>query len=195
MTPLAVLDACVLFRIVATDFLLCVARTGVYVPLWSDAIHAEWMTNLGRKRMVPEDRLAWRHARMRAAFPEATVSPDLADLVEATSACLTDAERKDAHVIATALAAGADILVTDNVRDMAAVLVRLRRGPRLLTPDQFVAELYETDRDAVITGARLHRTSMTRPPYDPAAYLALLAGPRAGLPQTASRLAANPGAL
>jgi hypothetical protein len=188
---LAVLDACILFRIVTTNFLLSIAEADAFQPIWSDKIHAEWVVNLHQKRGLADDRLAWRRSEMERAFPGANTACDLAELADVLLVCVSDAERKDAHVIATALTAGADVIITDNIRDMSAVVLRLRQGVRLLTADQFAVELYLGTQSAVIAGARRHRGSMRNPPYDAAAYIALLAGPSANLPRTASLLARN----
>jgi hypothetical protein len=49
----ATLDACVLFQGRLTDLLLNLAEAGVFEPVWSNAIHAEWMKNLNVRFGIP----------------------------------------------------------------------------------------------------------------------------------------------
>lgn len=186
----AVPGACVLFRGTLTDFLLNLAEQGASGPAWSNAIHAEWARNLHAKLGIPEADLAYRRREMERAFPGANC-PAGDDLVaEVARACAGRAEAKDAHVVATAAAAGASHIVTDNTRDFPAAPVA-RYGIAVLTPDDFCATLLARDAGRVVAGARAHRLSLRRPAYAPGDYLALLAGPKAGLRRTAAALAAH----
>jgi predicted nucleic acid-binding protein len=207
MAKQAVLDACVLFRGMLTDFLLCLAEAGNFDPVWSDEIHVEWMRSLHERRHISHGQITYRRSEMERAFPAANVSPGPDMILRIMALCEQQAEQKDAHVIAAALAAGADIVVTDNTRDMTSVVPRLTVdfhdhlrdmtsvAPRLpstlniLTPDEFVAELYGSDPAAVIVGTRTHRRSLNFPAYDPANYLALLSGHRVSLPKSSALLA------
>ena len=48
-TPLgivAVLDACVLYPASLRDMFVTLAVNGLYLPKWTDTIHAEWIENL-----------------------------------------------------------------------------------------------------------------------------------------------------
>jgi len=188
MADQAVLDACVLFRGMLTDFLLCLAEAGSFDPVWSDEIHVEWMRSLHERRHVSYGQITYRRAEMERAFPAANVplSPDI--ILSILASCEQQAEREDAHVIAAALTAGAAIVVTDNVRDMAGVVPRLLSRLRILTPDHFATELYRSNRATVIAGARTHRRSLNYPAYGPESYLALLSGDRVSLPMTSALL-------
>ena len=189
MAKQAVLDACVLFRGMLTDFLLCLAEAGNFDPVWSDAIHVEWMRSLHERRHISNSQITYRRSEMERAFPAANVSPGPDKILEILEACEQQAERDDAHVIAAALVAGAEIVVTDNVRDMASVVPRLSSTLKILTPDEFVVELYGNDPATVVAGARTHRRSLNFPAYGPADYLALLSGDRVGLPKSSALLA------
>ena len=188
---LAVLDACVLFPALPTDLLLCLAEAECFDPVWSDDIHAEWTRNLLARPGMSIDKVSYRRSRMERAFPAANVPASAKLLAGVLASCRTDDERKDAHVIATALAAGADTIVTDNLSDLLPVLPRLTSVVRALTPDAFCAELFQRHRARFVMGARTHRASMTRPPFDPDAYLNLLVEDRFGLQQTAALLASE----
>jgi hypothetical protein len=180
----AVLDACVLYQGVSTNFLLCLADAGLFDPVWSKRIHEEWSRALAKR--LPPDKIAYRMAEMDRAFPGALCQPDRTLLTEILSLCRTDRERKDAHVAATAGAAGARRIVTHNARDFGFIL-RDCSGLAAIDPDGSCSELLETDRQAFLAGGKAHRESMQRYPLTQADYPGFLAA-RAGIPATARAL-------
>lgn len=185
----AVIDACVLFKGKVTDFLLRLAQAGAFEPVWSLIIHDEWMRNLHARMQIPMDRLEYRRSEMDRAFPGAVCAPEPSVLMAVEQMCVTARERKDAHVVATAVAAHATVIVTENLQDFRlSVLARYRL--KKLSADAFCMSLFAARPMDVIGGARAHRLSMSRPAYDTTAYLAFLAG-KAELPMTASALAAH----
>jgi hypothetical protein len=184
----AVLDACVLFQGGPTNLLLCLAEHGAFDPVWSDEIHEEWTRNLRGGGRIPWDRIIYRRRQMDAAFPAASCAapPDL--IARIRGMCDTDAGRKDAHVIATAVAAEATIIVTENISDFPRHVLD-RFGMSAARIDDFCVRLYGTDRHAFLPGARAHRESMKRPAFAPADYVALLARETFRMPRTAAALA------
>jgi|SRR5579859_3065280 len=183
----AVLDACILFQGKLTNFLLHLAEHGVFDSVWSTAIHEEWARNLLRVMDIPPEKLAYRRKMMEAAFPAAdcTPSPDL--IVSVETLCRTAAQRKDAHVVATAIAAEASVIVTENRGDFPDDILT-RHGLRASSADDFCAELYRRDSAIMLAGVRAHRASLQRPAYDPDQYIDFLADPKFGLVQTAALL-------
>src|SRR5262245_22903376 len=76
----------------------------------------------------------------------------------------------DVHIIATAVAAQANSIVTYNALHFPdQVLVPL--GLRTETPDELCARLFTENQIDVIEGARMHRASLKRPAYDAGSYL------------------------
>lgn len=184
----AVLDACVLFRGRLADFLLRLAAAGLFDPAWSAAIEAEWRGALQRRRGIPPAVLAVRQAALAAAFPAADCQPDPASLALALGLCRSAAQRKDAHVVAVALAAEAGWIVTDNVADFP----RRRLAPlglQALRPDAFCGLLIARDPALVLAAAAAHRAGLPPGP----GYAGRLAERRMGLPETARWLATQPG--
>jgi predicted nucleic acid-binding protein len=161
----AVLDACVLFRFGVRDFLLWVAEAGAFSPVWSNVIHDEWIENRHAKFDDPKSRLNYARSEMEKAFPGANFDPDPETL---TTLKLPD--MSDVHVVATAVAAKANSIVTYNKSDFPKPIVR-PLGIRIETPDIFCAWLIDEARVLVIEGARLHRASLKKPPYDSRSYL------------------------
>jgi hypothetical protein len=157
----AVPDACVLYKGVLTNFLLCLADAGLFDPVWSKRIHEEWCRALAKR--LPPDKITYRLAEMDRAFPGALCPPDRTLLAEILSLCRTDRQRKDAHVAATTGAAGAHRVVTHNARDFGFIL-RDCSGLAAIDPDGSCSELLETDRQAFLAGGKAHRESMQRYP-------------------------------
>lgn len=184
---IAVLDACILFRGKLTDFLLCLAEQEVFDPIWSDAIHDEWTRNLHARHCIPLEKLGYRRSEMERAFPAANCQADPHVLSDITAQCRNESERKDAHVVATAVAARATVIVTDNLPDFPTAILD-RYGLAKMKPDKFSQEQFHGHSSLVIAAARTHRESMTRPPYSQGAYLDLLGGPKLGLPGLAGLL-------
>jgi hypothetical protein len=130
----AFLDACALFPPLSRGLLLSAAAEGLYEPAWSAGVIDEWAW-ANRRDHGPDGEAAVRAeaAAMAARWPraEAAAEPD---------AALSLPDAGDVHVLSAALAAGADLLVTYNLRDFPA---RKLRGLGLapIHPDAFLWEL------------------------------------------------------
>ncbi len=170
----AVLDACVLFKGQVTDFLLTLAEFGLFEPIWSDEIHAEWTRNLHTGMNIPVSKIEYRKNEMDRAFPLAKYPADPDVLAAIMAKCSTKSQRKDAHVIGTAVAAEATLIVTDNSPDFPMHILD-GYGMRKLSPDSFCIELFGLFPEDIIAGARHHRASLRRTSPDVNAYLANLA--------------------
>jgi predicted nucleic acid-binding protein len=184
---IATLDACVLFQGRLTDLLLNLAEAGGFEPVWSDAIHEEWMRNLSVRFGIPADRIAYRRGEMERAFPAANVSATPALISSIQALCKTAAQRKDAHVMATAISAKADVIVTHNIKDFAtAALAKFEVSK--VRPDGFCVQLLEAQTEKVLSGVRAHRASLKRAEFSPAGYLEYLAHEKSGVPKFALAL-------
>jgi predicted nucleic acid-binding protein len=111
MTYVATLDADVLHPQIAADVLLRLSERGLFRPVWSNEILRELLDSLV-ERGLDRDRIERRIAMMQDAFPEALVD-DISPFM-ATVPAGVDAD--DRHVVAAALAAKADAIVTNNLR-------------------------------------------------------------------------------
>lgn len=143
--PIAVLDANVLYPARLRDLFIRLAIAGLYQARWSDQILEECFNHIVSDRPeIPTVRLERTRALMRAAVPDALVPHD-AGLVDKLD--LPDPD--DRHVLATAITAGADLIVTANLRDfppdvLAAhdieALSRDDLGYRIVTADPDAAD-------------------------------------------------------
>jgi PIN domain len=180
--PVAVLDACVLFQGRLTNLLLHLAEAKAFAPLWSDDIHVEWMRNLHSRVGIPIDKIEYRRGEMERAFPAANVAapPTLVATIRGVSK--TAAQRKDAHVVATAVIAEAAVIVTHNIRDFSPEVLG-RYGLARVRPGAFCVGLLAGHETQVLAGIRMHRANLRRTPMSPAQYIDHLAEDRLGMPR------------
>jgi predicted nucleic acid-binding protein len=106
----AFLDTCTLFGAYLCDTLLRLAEAEAFRPLWSPHVLAELDRNL-RERGLSGKQVARRISEMRRVFPDAEVTG-----YEPLIASMT-CDEKDRHVLAAAIRARAEVLVTFNLGD------------------------------------------------------------------------------
>ena len=134
----ALLDACVLYPTVLREILTGVARAGLYTPLWSDRILEEWARATVKLGPGAEDIARGEIAVLRAAFPAASVPPR-----PGLEARLHLPDPNDIHVLAAAIAGGADVIVTFNAQDFPRHALA-EEGLRRMDPDEFLRALHAT---------------------------------------------------
>ncbi len=107
-----ILDACVLANIAVCDvFLRLAEKPRLYLPRWSTEILNETRRVQSGKLNWPEELVnSWRQ-EVEASFPDASVD-DYAHLLEKV-----ENHKKDKHVLAAAIRAGASVIVTFNLKD------------------------------------------------------------------------------
>lgn len=110
MTFPALIDTCVLYPAYLCDTLLRLAEAEAYRPLWSADILAELRRNVVEAG-IPADRVDRRIGQMSHSFPDAMVT-GYDSLIDG----MTN-DPKDRHVLAAAVRANAEVIVTFNVRD------------------------------------------------------------------------------
>lgn len=131
----AVLDACVLYPTVLREILQGAGVAGLYQPVFSDRILREWVlatAKLGPQAPVIAEGEA---AALRAAFPRGLVAPH-PEIEER----LILPDPNDRHVLATAIAGGADAIVTFNAQDFPGHVLAAE-GLSRRDPDGFLWEL------------------------------------------------------
>ena len=180
---LGVLDANVLYPASLRDLLIQTAFDGLFQARWTIAIEEEWARNLLATRPDLGERIGRAQLAMRRALPDALISgyePLIADLA------LPDPD--DRHVLAAAIAAGADVIVTFNLRDFPAAVLAAR-GIEALSPDAFLRSFAMATSRRLLASARACFGRLNQPRVVVADYLAALR--RLGLHDTADFLAAN----
>lgn len=135
MPFVVVYDSCVLYPNTLRDLLVRIAISGLVQAKWTDRILDEVETALIKR--IPEitskqtDRL---RSRMIEAVPDCLVTgyEGLADGLELP-------DENDRHVIAAAKQAGAQVIVTNNLRDFPADQLR-RLNLEAKSPNEFVLD-------------------------------------------------------
>ncbi|MEV6321565.1 PIN domain-containing protein [Nocardia sp. NPDC051787] len=113
MAFVVVYDANVLYGNTLRDLLIRLARSGAVQAKWTDRILDEALSNLSAKRPdIPSEKLARLRTLMNAAIPDCQIY-GYEPLIEGLK--LPDPD--DRHVLAAAIAAGAQVIVTSNLAD------------------------------------------------------------------------------
>jgi predicted nucleic acid-binding protein len=154
------LDASVIIPAPLNDTLLSAAEAGLYRVFWSDAILQEVQRNLIGARLTTIEQAAKRLAAMRHAFPWSTVT-GYEDMIDQ----MTN-HPKDRHVVAAAVAAGATILVTSNLRDFPEQSLR-PFGIAANSPDDFLIALDNQDPVRMAAVVQRQASGLHRPPMTP----------------------------
>lgn len=143
--PVAVYDACVLYPFHLRNIPIQCAFDGLVEARWTDKIHDEWIRNLAANTPTTSiDRLEATRDRMKAVLPEADVA-GYADLIPSLS--LPDPN--DQHVLATAVAGKASIIVTWNLKDFPASGLA-PHDIEAVSPGDFLVSLHAAFPKAVI---------------------------------------------
>ena len=178
--PTVVLDANVLYPFRKRDVLLRFAHAGLFRARWTDRILGEWTDALLGAKPHLADSVRSQRAAMARAFPDALVTGH--ELLEGALA-LPDPD--DRHILAAAVLARAEIIVTDNLKDFPAAALE-PFGVEAMTADAFLARAHDLHPDAALAAMRSLRRGYRNPPYAPDELLGDLAAK--GLPELATRL-------
>jgi predicted nucleic acid-binding protein len=183
-TIAAVLDACVLYPARLRDLLLSLAAADLFRPIWSDMIHEEWISNVLTNRPdLTRHQLERTRDLMNRAFPNALVWG-----FEAIIPSLVLPDPDDRHVVASAIHARADLIVTINLSDFPAAAL-MSNGITAVHPDTFVDYLFELDEDKALAAIAKMRRRLQAPSMAPAEFIESIE--HIGMVLTASRLCNN----
>jgi predicted nucleic acid-binding protein len=150
------IDANVLYPTVMREIVLGVAGEGLFTPLWSARILEEWAR--AARKLGPEGEVQARAeiAQLRAAWPRAEVPP-----APGLEARLWLPDPADIHVLASAIAGSADLILTANARDFPRGLLA-EEGLARADPDQFLRGFLEGERAALARVVEAVRTEAER---------------------------------
>jgi predicted nucleic acid-binding protein len=136
MPTTVIYDANVLYPNTLRDLLIRVARAGLVHGRWTERILDEMSTALRRTRPdIDADKVGRLRALMTAAVRDCLVEgyDALVDTVDLP-------DKDDRHVVAAAITAGAQTIVTWNLRDFPTPTLA-PFGIEALTPDDFLFQL------------------------------------------------------
>ena len=180
-SPIALIDACVLYPAPLRDYFVRLAQARLFQARWTDAIHDEWTRNLIADRSdLSAERLARTRNLMNQAVRDCLVT-GYEHLIDTS----TFPDPDDRHVLAAAIHARANLIVTFNLSDFPPTILAAH-GTAAIHPDAFAVQLAAADETTVFQAAREQRATLKRPPKTPEEFVATL--DQQGLPQTAALL-------
>jgi predicted nucleic acid-binding protein len=180
MRFVVIYDACVLYPAPLRDLLLRLALTGLFAARWTSEIHHEWTRNVLARRPELADKLRRTVELMNSAVPDAVVTGH-----EPLINALTLPDPDDRHVLAAAIRAGAQLIVTFNLKDFPSAQLS-PFGVESVHPDTFITQQFDLHEGRIVSAARDHRRSLRSPPKSTVEYLDALAAQ--GLVVTVARL-------
>jgi predicted nucleic acid-binding protein len=114
-----VYDACILFPVALRDLFVRLGQTGLYSAKWTEQILEEWLQAVTRTYPDATVALAKQREQMRAAIRDVDVR-GYSQLIPAVPAL---PDPNDAHVVAAAMAAKAEVIVTFNLGHFPASIL------------------------------------------------------------------------
>lgn len=151
-----ILDACVLIPAAPRDTLLRAAAAGLYRLQWTEDILHEVEANLSENRMTDPEQARRVVQAMRSYFPEASVQ-GYQSLIRGMSI-----NQGDRHVLAAAIVAGAQTIVTSNLRHFPDDKLA-EYGIEAQSPDQFLTYQFDLDPSLMTRIVLLQAEALTKP--------------------------------
>jgi hypothetical protein len=140
-------------------------------------IHEEWISNLLQERTdLKRDQLDRTRDLMDEAVPDCLITG-----FEELIGGITLPDPNDRHVLAAAIKADCDAIITFNLKDFPEPILD-KYGIEAQHPDEFIWRQYDLKSAAVVIAAQRCRQRLKNPPKSAADYLAILE--RQGLPKT-----------
>jgi predicted nucleic acid-binding protein len=180
----AIYDANVLYPAPLRDLFMRLAHAGLVRARWTEAIHDEWMRSvLADNPSLSTDRLARTRSLMNEAVRDSLVT-NYEHLIE--TVFLPDPD--DRHVFAAAIHAGAEVIVTFNLKDFPASALAAH-NIEAQHPDEFLLALFDAVPGPICAAVKRQRENLRNPRNPPKSSEELLATFEGqGLVQTVARL-------
>jgi predicted nucleic acid-binding protein len=159
----AILDTNLLFSAPVRDFYLNIADLGIYRPKWSSKILEELIKSITSKRKdINVKKIDYVISQMNLAFPDAQIFnyQTLNDNIKLP-------DKNDHHVLAAAIYAKVDWIVTFNVKDFPYDSIR-KFNISVTHPDDFIVMLIEQYEKQIIIALNNKAKSLKNSPlsYD-----------------------------
>jgi len=175
------LDACVLYSAPLRDLLLRLALHQLFRAHWTNQIHDEWTENLLRNRpTIKREAIERTRQLMDSGVQDALIAG-----YEHRIETLQLPDPDDRHVLAAAIEAGAEGILTFNMQDFPEAVLAPHKL-QALHPDVYICQLLKYSTEEVIEAIKNLRSALRNPPKSAEEYLDALT--RAGLPDTAQAL-------
>lgn len=162
-------DACVLYQAPVRDLVIELGLADLFRAKWTDHIHDEWINSLMRNRPdIPKEKLE----RTRQLINE-SIEDCLVTGYESLAKTLILPDSNDCHVLAAAIKAHAQIIVTNNLKDFPKDYLE-SFGVEAQHPDTFFLNQSDLQQSAFLAAIKHIRLSLRRPPKTPEEYLDIL---------------------
>lgn len=162
-----ILDSCVLYPMYLRDTLLRAAEVGLYRVHWSQEILNGAVRNLVANGQISEQQANRLERQMKLAFPEAMV-----EVTERLIPCM-DNHPGDRHVLATALIAKAQVIVTENLKHFPTESLSQFRV-EAQSADRFLTYLYDLFPESMFEILQTQASVLKNPPMSVSDLLNLL---------------------
>lgn len=162
-------DSCVLYQAPVRDLVIELGIAELYRAKWTDRIHDEWINNLVRNRPdIPKEKLERTRELINEAIEDCLVTG-----YETLARELTLPDLNDCHVLAAAIKAQAQIIVTHNIKDFPIDYLN-SFGMEAQHPDTFFLNQSDLQQSAFLAAVKRIRHSLKRPTKTPNEYLDIL---------------------
>lgn len=156
--PRLFLDANILVDAQIRDVFLTIAEARLVDLRWSEDVLDETRRVLADRRGIDSARIDYLISKMAAAFPLSTVG-----VANITPLPVALPDTDDLHVLAAAVSAGCDLLVTNNLRDFPEEIVA-PLGLSVLNADAAIVLLAQSFPSHIPSIIRRLVTELRRPP-------------------------------
>ncbi|WP_170330844.1 RSP_2648 family PIN domain-containing protein [Ruegeria arenilitoris] len=139
----AVLDTCVIYPTVMREMLLGAAAIGHFTPIWSARILEEWAR--AARKLGPQGEA---QARAEIALAQSKWSDAERPAAPGIEQRLWLPDSADVHVLATAVSASADVIVTVNAKDFPRNILA-EEGLERIDPDALLHQFWIKDPQGI----------------------------------------------
>lgn len=154
-----VLDTNVIYPVLSRDILFWFAYYDLYTPKWSRNVFEEWKEVMVRKGVSEEEAIK-RIERANKAFPDALVLN-----YEGLIKQLELPDKKDCHVLAAAIKANANLIVTNNIKDFPKKYLQ-SFGLSAKTADDFLSDIINLHQQQAIVAFKEMVLHKKKPPLN-----------------------------
>ncbi|NJM53155.1 MAG: PIN domain-containing protein [Blastocatellia bacterium] len=158
-SPIIVLDACVLFPAPLRDFLMHLTLLDVFQARWTNEIHAEWIRNVLEMRPDLTEKQLNRTKELMNLHVRDCLVENYEHLIDKIS--LPD--ENDRHVLAAAIKADAEIILTFNLRDFPNQIL-LNYNLKAISPDKLLSDLFDSNAETFNLAFERQLASLKNPP-------------------------------
>jgi hypothetical protein len=177
----ALYDSCVLYPAPLRDLLMWLALSDLFRARWSNDIHEEWIRNLLEDRPdLTREQLERTRDKMNSHVRDCLVT-GYEPLIDG----LTLPDPNDRHVLAAAIRASADVIVTFNLKDFPTESLA-QFGVEAQHPDTFIVHLIDLNPGRALNFVTRCWRNLKNPPKTVEEYLDTLL--IQGLPETVAVL-------